>query len=130
MGANRKLLQLAKGEPFRLRDARELRPLNGLGGQRLRGKRLFQSVPAKDARYPQPPARGLSLLRKRAVQNGGRPKRSPRFPISLMPGSTTTKRKSRSPYPAHVGYETASGSALSIPCRSDQATAEQSADRH
>src|ERR1017187_8820624 len=69
------LLQLAKREPFRLRDARELRPLNGRGGQRSRGKRLFQSVPAKDAPCPQPPVKGLAQPRKRARQSGGRPKR-------------------------------------------------------
>src|ERR1035437_536732 len=79
MGANRKLLQLAKGEPFRLRDARELRPLNGRGGQRSRGKRLFQSVAAKDAPCPPPPVKGLSQLRKRAGQSGGRRKRRARF---------------------------------------------------
>src|ERR1019366_4399091 len=83
MGANRKLLQLAKGEPFRLRDAGELRPLNGLGGQRLRGKRLFQSVPAKDAKCHQPPVRGLSLLRKRAGQNGGKLRRRVSLCISV-----------------------------------------------
>src|ERR1039457_3858618 len=69
------LLQLAKREPFRLRDARELRPLNGRGGQRSRGKRLFQSVSAKDARCQQPPVRGLLQPRNRAGQNGGSPKR-------------------------------------------------------
>src|ERR1035441_1676746 len=79
MGADRKpLLQLAKSEPFRLRDARQLPPLNGRGGQRSRGKRLFQSVPAKDAQCPRPPAKGLSQLRKRAGQSGGRHKRRPR----------------------------------------------------
>src|ERR1035441_3634765 len=83
MGADRKgLMQLAKSEPFRLRDARELRPLNGRGGQRSRGKG-FQPVPAKDAQCPQPPVRGLSLLRKRAGQNGGRPKRRPSLCISV-----------------------------------------------
>src|ERR1035441_10683700 len=73
------LLQLAKSAPCRLRDARELRPLNGRGGQRSRGKRLFQSVPAKDAQCPQPPVKGLSQLRKRAGQSGGRRKRRARF---------------------------------------------------
>ena len=73
------LLQLAKREPFRLRDTRELRLLNGRGGQRSRGKRLFQSVPAKDAPCPQPPVKGLSQLRKRAGQSGGRRKRRARF---------------------------------------------------
>src|ERR1035441_5904988 len=72
------LLQLAKSAPCRLRDARELRPLNGRGGQRSRGKRLFQSVPAKDAQCPQPPVKGLSQLRKRAGQSGGRRKRRAR----------------------------------------------------
>src|ERR1019366_1931324 len=82
MGANRKLLlQLAKSEPFRLRDARELQPLNGRGGQRSRGKRLFLSVPAKGAQCPQPPVKGLSLLRKRAGQSGGRRKRRARFAL-------------------------------------------------
>src|SRR5229473_1596400 len=68
------LLQLAHLEPFRLRDARELRLLNGRGGQRSRGKRLFQSVPAKDAQCPRPPVKGLSQLRKRAGQSGERRK--------------------------------------------------------
>jgi len=39
------------------------------------------------------------------------------------------KRKSRSPYPAHAGYVTASGSAWCSPCRSGRATAELCADR-
>src|SRR5450759_6026223 len=73
------LLQLAKREPFRLRDARELRPLNGRGGQRSRGKRWFQSVPAKDAPCTQPPVKELSQLRKPAGQSGGRRKRRARF---------------------------------------------------
>ena len=73
------LLQLAKSAPCRLRDARELRPLNGRGGQRSRGTRLFQSVPARDAQCPRPPVKGLSQLRKRAGQSGGRRKRRARF---------------------------------------------------
>src|ERR1039458_10159360 len=77
------LLQLAKRAPFRLRDARELRPLNGRGGQRSRGKRLFQSVPAKDAPCPQPPVKGLSQLRKRAGQNGGKLRRRVSLCISV-----------------------------------------------
>src|ERR1039458_6555932 len=77
------LLQLAKREPFRLRDASELRPLNGRGGQRSRGKRLFQSVPAKGAQCPQQPVKGLLQLRKRVGQSGGRCRRRPRLPISF-----------------------------------------------
>jgi hypothetical protein len=53
-------------------------PLNGLGGQRSGGKRLFQSLPAKDAGCHQPPVKGLSQPRKRVGQSGGRHKRRPR----------------------------------------------------
>ena len=58
------LLQLAKREPFRLQGARELRPLNGRVGQRSRDKRLFQSVPAKDAPCPQPPRKRIVAAQK------------------------------------------------------------------
>src|ERR1700680_5141513 len=77
MGAD----QRAKGELSRLRGARELRLLNGRGGQRSRGKRLFQSVPARDAQCPRLPAKGLSQPRKRAGQSGEE-KRRPRLPIN------------------------------------------------
>src|SRR5258707_1152016 len=40
------------------------------------------------------------------------------------------KRKSRSLYPVHAGCVTASNIASSIPCLSDQATAEPCGDRH
>src|SRR5258708_212509 len=41
-----------------------------------------------------------------------------------------TKRKSRSPYSVHAGCVTASNIASSIPCLSDQATAEPYGDQH
>src|ERR1700681_579523 len=78
MGAD----QLARSELSRLRGARELRLLNGRGGQRSRGKRLFQSVPARDAQCPRRPAKGLPQPRKRAGQSGGRSKRTPRLAIT------------------------------------------------
>src|ERR1700687_4737434 len=70
--------QLAKREPFRLRGARELRLLNGRGGHRSKGKRLFQSAPARDAQCPRLPAKGLPQSRERAGQSGEH-KRSPRL---------------------------------------------------
>ena len=45
---------------------------NGLGGQKARGERLFQSLPAKDTRCHQPPAKGLSQPRKCDGHGGGR----------------------------------------------------------
>jgi hypothetical protein len=77
MGAD----QLAKNELFRPRGAGELRLLNESGGRRSRGKRLFQSVPARDAQCPPLPAEGLSQLRKRAGQSGEQ-KRRPSRPIN------------------------------------------------
>jgi hypothetical protein len=60
---------------------KELRLLNGRGGQRSRGKRLFQSVPARDAQCYRLPARGLSQPRKRAGQSGAHKSRA-RLPIN------------------------------------------------
>jgi hypothetical protein len=77
MGAD----QRAKSELSRLRGARELRLLNGRGGQESRGKRWFQSAPARDAQCHQLPVKGLSQLRKRAGQSGEH-KRRPRLPIN------------------------------------------------
>src|ERR1039457_5534149 len=84
MGANRKLLlQLARSEPFRLRDARELRPRRGRDGQRLSGRRLFQSQPVQDARCRQPLAEELQQPRKHAGQSGGKRKRRVSLCISV-----------------------------------------------
>ena len=57
---------IRKSELFRWRGARELGPLSGRNGQRSRGKRLFQSVPARDAQSPRLPVEGLPQPRKRA----------------------------------------------------------------
>jgi hypothetical protein len=100
---------LAKRELFRLRGARELRLLNGRGGQRSRDKRLFRSVPAREC--PPLRAEGLSQPRKRAGQNGGRPKNCLRFALpyamskprrnvaSLPPDDTLYAVKQRKPVP-------------------------------
>jgi hypothetical protein len=61
--------------------------LNGLGGQRSGGTRLFQSVAAEDALYRQPPAKGLSQPRKHAGQSGGRHTRRSRFALPHIPMS-------------------------------------------
>src|SRR5260370_7153354 len=91
MGAD----QLAKTELSRLRGARELPLLKERGGQRSRGKKLFQSVPTRDAQCPRLPAQGLPKSRKRAGQNVRRPKNYLRLqPPSAMsePRRHTTSR--------------------------------------
>ena len=73
-------------------------PLNGRDGERARGKRLFQSSPTRGAGYRLPHARGLSPLRKRDGQNGGRHTRpdSPSEPFLSAPLTFSLEREQAS----------------------------------